>query len=128
MATKNQPGVHDCYAAAEPDEPLFVLLGRDRHAPALVALWCVLREMDGEDAAKVEEARRCAIQMMAWGAERGRKYVGFGQTTLVGIMELIRTANLALKGPPGNEATAAEFLRRVMSRTDVEQPPEKGDA
>ena len=29
MATKNNPGKFDCYTNAEPDEPMFILLGRD---------------------------------------------------------------------------------------------------
>lgn len=29
MGTKNNPGAFDCYANAEPDEPMFVLLARD---------------------------------------------------------------------------------------------------
>ena len=28
MGTKNNPGRFDCYGNAEPDEPIFVLLGR----------------------------------------------------------------------------------------------------
>ena len=39
MGTKNNPGTFDCYANAEGDEPMFVLLGRDKHAPTLVWLW-----------------------------------------------------------------------------------------
>jgi hypothetical protein len=66
MGTKNNPGVFDCYAAAEPDEPMFVLLGRDRHAAALVNLWATMREIDGEDAAKVAEAGACADAMVAY--------------------------------------------------------------
>ena len=38
MGTKNNPGVFDCYANAEPDEPMFVLLGRDKDAATLVRL------------------------------------------------------------------------------------------
>ncbi len=45
MATKNNPSEYDCYANAEPDEPMFVLLGRDKHAPTLVWLWSTLREL-----------------------------------------------------------------------------------
>lgn len=66
MGTKNNPGAFDCYAAAHPDEPMFVLLGRDRHAPLLVTLWAWMREIDGEDAAKVAEARDCAAQMRSF--------------------------------------------------------------
>lgn len=74
MGTKNNPAAFDCYAATEPDEPMFVLLARDRHAPAVIALWACLREIDGEDEAKVAEARECAVRMMVWGRERGRSY------------------------------------------------------
>lgn len=66
MGTKNNPGQFDCYAAADPDEPMFILLGRDKHAPTLVWLWAVLRELDGEAPEKVAEARTCATAMMAW--------------------------------------------------------------
>lgn len=65
MGTKKNPGAFDCYANADPDEPMFVLLGRDRHAPGLVRLWALLRAQDGEDAAKVAEALACADAMDA---------------------------------------------------------------
>lgn len=70
MGTKNNPGAFDCYANAEPDEPMFVLLGRDKHAPLLVKLWADLRAMDGEDIAKVTEAIQCATAMAAYRRER----------------------------------------------------------
>lgn len=63
MGTKNNPGKYDCYATLEPDEPHFVLMGRDRHAPLLVRLWAQMREMDGEDQGKIMEAYDCALQM-----------------------------------------------------------------
>lgn len=63
MGTKNNPGAFDCYAAAQPDEPLFVLLGRDPLAPALVELWATTREALGEDSAAVGDARDVAAAM-----------------------------------------------------------------
>lgn len=63
MGTKNNPGQFDCYAAAAPDEPMFVLLGRDKHAAGLVRLWALLRIKAGEDPAKVAEAFACADAM-----------------------------------------------------------------
>ena len=66
MGTKNKPGPCDCYANAEPDEPMFVLLGRDKHAPMLVELWAEMRKLDGEDSSVVDEAIDCAEQMRAW--------------------------------------------------------------
>lgn len=66
MGTKNNPGAFDCYANAEPDEPMFVLLARDAGAPALVEMWADKRESAGEDPAKVKEARDCAAKMRDW--------------------------------------------------------------
>lgn len=66
MGTKNNPSKFDCYAAADPREPMFVLLGRDPHAPALVRAWARLREAGGEDPEKVHEAVVCADNMAAW--------------------------------------------------------------
>lgn len=62
MGTKNKPGAFDCYANAKPDEPMFVLLGRDPHAPMLIAMWAAIRAKAGEDPEKVEEAIDCAIE------------------------------------------------------------------
>lgn len=74
MGTKNDPGDFDCYANAEDDEPMFVLLARDPDAPFLVRTWATLRAdrkmnspegYEGMDA-KEEEARACATAMEAW--------------------------------------------------------------
>lgn len=69
MGTKNAPGIYDCHAKAEPDEPMFILLARDAGAPALVEAWAIARELRGEDPAKVQEARDCADAMRAWRKE-----------------------------------------------------------
>lgn len=66
MATKNNPGKYDCYANAEPDEPMFVLLARDQEAPNLIRIWASLRERRGENPEKVAEARACADACEAW--------------------------------------------------------------
>jgi len=73
MATKNNPGAYDCYTRAEPDEPMFVLLGRDPHAGALVRLWVEIRRKAGEDPEKLAEALRCAEAMDAWARKLGKK-------------------------------------------------------
>lgn len=76
MGTKNNPGSYDCYANAEPDEPMFVLLGRDPSAWALVQLWADLRERMGESPEKIAEARRCAEAMLDWANKtKARKVV-----------------------------------------------------
>lgn len=66
MGTKRNPGQFDCYANADPDEPMFILLGRDPLAPLLVRRWAELRQRDGEDPKKVGEACACADAMEAW--------------------------------------------------------------
>lgn len=117
MATKNNPGAFDCYANAESDEPMFVLLARDKHAPTLVWLWAALREIDGEDAAKVDEARNCMMSMLLWQAENGRKTIGVGQAALAAVMELVRAANFA-NNPVHGTATEIEQVRAFMCKTE----------
>lgn len=68
MGTKNNPGQFDCHAAAEPDEPMFTLLARDKYAALLVRLWAALRATDvhpgdREEADKIEEAVKCSTDM-----------------------------------------------------------------
>lgn len=68
MGTKTNPGAFDCYANAAPDEPMFVLLGRDKHAAVLVNLWAYMRHADGETPEKVTEAVMCADAMVDYRA------------------------------------------------------------
>jgi hypothetical protein len=63
---KENPSKFDCYAAAAPDEPMFVLLARDPSASLLVGLWALIRDKLGEDDEKIEEARVCADAMERW--------------------------------------------------------------
>lgn len=67
MGTKNQPGEYDCYANADPDEPMFVLLGRDPLAGDLVRKWAEWREkLPNPDQRKIDEAIACADAMDFW--------------------------------------------------------------
>lgn len=94
MGTKNNPGSFDCYEAAEPDEPMFVLLARDPLAAHLVAIWSHIREGKSEkahsvfaalltnadvqtfkmapDNPKALEAMQCAMQMAIYRKKRER--------------------------------------------------------
>jgi hypothetical protein len=119
MGTKNNPGKYDCYANAASDEELFTLRAKDRYAPTLIWLWAALRELDGEDVDCVAEARACAVKMLQWQAEHGFKTVGFGQATLAGVLELIRTVN-GLMRDPINEGTDLEVVRRFLAETKLE--------
>ncbi len=73
MGTKNNPGSYNCHANAHPDEPMFVLLGRDPAAAAIVRLWTALRERLGEkDRAMLAEATACSTEMEAWARSLGK--------------------------------------------------------
>lgn len=74
MGTKNNPASFDCYANAEPDEPMFILLARDPMAPILVKLWANLRaERKPEDSEQCYEAYECAVAMENWRKENRSK-------------------------------------------------------
>jgi len=72
MGSKNNPGKFDCYANAEPDEPMFVLLGRDPTAAIIVEMWAALREKMGTEPAKIAEARECAKNLAEWAKKLGK--------------------------------------------------------
>jgi hypothetical protein len=64
--TKNNPGEFDCYANAKDDEPMFVLLARDKAAPNTIRYWCHERVILGKNKAddpQIIEAQACAMQM-----------------------------------------------------------------
>lgn len=63
MGTKNKPGEFDYYHKADPDEPIFTLLGRDPAMPWMVINWAIARnDMIAQgrgspnDLLKIEEA------------------------------------------------------------------------
>jgi hypothetical protein len=80
MGTKNNPCKFDCYANADPDEPMFVLLGRDPHAHAAVRKWAQDREAmiraelkPESDMRMVWEAIECADAMERFCIEREKR-------------------------------------------------------
>lgn len=88
MGTKEKPGQFDCHANALPDEPMFILLGRDPLAPYLTQIWAMIRAGDRQgarrvfheliidpksgrfvtepDADKAVNAAICSSEMMQW--------------------------------------------------------------
>lgn len=73
MGTKRTPDIHDAYARALPDEPLFTLVGRDRSAPGMVRQWAYERERaiatgdaPQSDHVLVAAARQIALDMEHW--------------------------------------------------------------
>jgi hypothetical protein len=83
MGSKVNPGKFDCYDAALPDEPMFVLLGRDPTFGILVREWANQRERDIEcgdrppgDRLMVKEARDLAQEGEAWRAANNGAWRG----------------------------------------------------
>jgi hypothetical protein len=90
MGTKRNPGKYDCYEKAEPDEPMFVLLGRDSVAPTLVEAWansCL-------EAEKSYEAQECARAMRKYRRGREARNEEAGRT-LVAAQERLERAAVA---------------------------------
>ena len=75
MGTKRNPGEFDCYAAALPDEPIFIMLARDELAPEKVRSWahdyamkCGIDPTPKQNR-KINEAYSCADAMEKWRRE-----------------------------------------------------------
>src|SRR6266702_5324130 len=120
MSTKTNPGKFDCYSKADPDEPMFVLLARDKHAPTLVWLWATLRELDGENKEVVQEARECCGAMLEWMVGHDRKEVGIGQAALASVLDLCRAANLN-KEWTNSTVTEVETVRGYLCEILLEK-------
>jgi len=73
MGTKSNPSEYDCYAKLEPDEPYFVLMGRDPVAWLVVGMWCVFRATYADEPERIKEARRCARAMKQWAIDKGKQ-------------------------------------------------------
>lgn len=56
---------------AEPDEPVFVLRGRDPMAPILVRLWAAQQWQEHADPEVVADARAHADAMTEWHKRHG---------------------------------------------------------
>lgn len=98
---------------------MFVLLARDKHAPALVWMWATMRELDGEDPKKVAEARQCAEAMIEYQRAKERPTAGLSFPAIAGMLELIRAANYKSEHAAGG-GTSEETIRLILSRTKFE--------
>jgi hypothetical protein len=63
MGLKKEELEEGCFAHAADDEPMFVLLGRDKLAPELVRRWADRAEKFGARPEKVAKARETADRM-----------------------------------------------------------------
>lgn len=114
MSSKNNPGLYDCYANADPDEEMFVLLARDRHASALVQLWAWMRDKEGEPAEVVEEARAAAEIMAQQARERGKIPLTLDQLLSLAASLKPEAAQVAVA-----TATPAEAFGEPLKEGDV---------
>lgn len=88
MTTKEKPSKFDCYANAKPDEPMFILLGRDPCAGLLVRFWCMLRiAMDLGNEDQINEAFECATELDQWAKGLGKEALINKLITLVNEMQ-----------------------------------------
>lgn len=97
MGTKNKPGDFDCYATAEPDEPMFILLGRDPCACLVVAFWVKLRQTLNPDDPKIDNARVCVRELEAYAREHGKT------TELAAALDAMQKF-VVISPEPGSEA------------------------
>jgi hypothetical protein len=81
MGTKNDPAEYDCHSNALPDEPIFVLVARDKSAPGLIRTWCTMRlaEMGAgirstDELPQIREAQACADAMEQWRKDNDGKW------------------------------------------------------
>lgn len=72
MGTKSNPGKYDCYNAAKPDEPIFILLGRDPAAYLTIKFWIVLRRAIYPNEPKTDEAENCVNEMKKYCMDSDR--------------------------------------------------------
>ncbi len=82
MTNKNHPGPFNCYAAALPDEPIFVILGRDPAAPRAMREWSKERDLRGknktpDDIERIHSVNAQIQEMIVW-RDRNLNPHGYG--------------------------------------------------
>lgn len=108
MSTKNFPGQFDCIAKADPNEPMFVLLGRDPAAPFVVQFWIKMREVLGQEQTdpQILEAGACAREMEAWALSMGKSPQVI--KALQAFVEVLRSGGAVVVKMDSEEATGAK--------------------
>lgn len=77
---RRHKGIYDCLDKREPDEPVFVLLGRDRASSATIKIWATLwlQEISlglrpESDRAQITEALKIATDMELFERDRRQR-------------------------------------------------------
>lgn len=73
MGTKSEPSRYDGYGKAEPNEPVFTLIGRDPAAPGLIRAWVLHHQNAKTDGAQLMEALSVADEMDRYRMERDKR-------------------------------------------------------
>jgi hypothetical protein len=91
---------------------MFILLGRDRHAAALVRLWAEMREREGEDPIIVEEARECAARLEQYAQALGKPVMNMNSIVMFATT-LRQEKEAAVAAPPPQEAVTSGYALAV---------------
>lgn len=75
MGTKTNPGKFNCYAKADPNEEMFILLGRDPCAAVTVLFWRWIRMQtgDNEQSVQLDEALKSVLLLNENAQARGKE-------------------------------------------------------
>ena len=121
MGTKNNPGIHSCYDKADPDEPMFVLLGRDPIAPFLVGWWVGLKSMHdpNADEAKLAEAMQTAKAMEDWLTKLNRE-------DKLKLRELINEEGMRIAAILSRDFPTEEVVKEVIEENFSSDEAEAG--
>lgn len=128
MGTKSSPGSFDCYDRALPDEPMFVILGRDPTAPILVEAWARMRKTDidtGErpqsDMAMVTEATKLASDMYRWREKNEGRWRTPPSPELIRARALVQAYRRLIRlDEPSREVDG--ILYRLFSQPEWKSP------
>jgi hypothetical protein len=62
-----------CLGRAHDEEPVFVLVGRDRAAPAAIRVWAMFAQLLGSPRRKYRAALADVVVFESWQKDRGSK-------------------------------------------------------
>lgn len=128
MGTKTSPGNFDCFSNALDDEPMFVLLARDRHFRSAVEKWADERELElyrgfvgdkrkfQEEMLQLQEARDCAKEGEAWRSQNMGVWKGATPNREVAPIEVGMLAELPAMLTP--EEADEEYERNMEQEAD----------
>lgn len=118
METKANPNPeHGCLAKALPDEPMFILLGRDPGAPAAIRRWVKYRrQLDGQDEGQLQAAENDAVAFAEWREENDGRWRNPDEPrgqVLIPTDEVSSTAGRLLGCPALDDDEADQLIEAI---------------